>query len=111
MNDYLKWYLCHRWLIKFAVKDWMTADANKLKQRKDYYYARMKENYCSIRTRIFIKKRPSVNSSIAREGKWLTYAKKRAAENARYVFTAYAMVILKLQFWHITGWLEFAELE
>lgn len=34
----------------------MTADANKLKQRKDYYYARMKENYCSIRTRIFIKK-------------------------------------------------------
>ncbi|MCH6315510.1 hypothetical protein [Escherichia coli] len=56
MSDYLKWYLCHRWLIKFAVKDWMTADANKLKQRKDYYYARMKENYCSIRTRIFIKK-------------------------------------------------------
>ncbi len=49
-------YLCYRWLIKFAVKDWMTADANKLKQRKDYYYARMKENYCSIRTRIFIKK-------------------------------------------------------
>ena len=48
MSDYLKWYLCHRWLIKFAVKDWMTADANKLKQRKDYYYARMKENYCSI---------------------------------------------------------------
>lgn len=42
MSDYLKWYLCHRWLIKFAVKDWMTADANKLKQRKDYYYARMK---------------------------------------------------------------------
>ena len=41
MSDYLKWYLCHRWLIKFAVKDWMTADANKLKQRKDYYYARM----------------------------------------------------------------------
>ncbi|WP_240725802.1 hypothetical protein [Escherichia sp. E4694] len=33
MSDYLKWYLCHRWLIKFAVKDWMTADANKLKQR------------------------------------------------------------------------------
>ncbi|WP_252366197.1 hypothetical protein, partial [Escherichia coli] len=53
----------------------------------------------------------SVNSSIAREGKWLTYAKKRAAENARYVFTAYAMAILKLQFWHITGWLEFAERE
>ena len=51
MSDYLKWYLCHRWLIKL-----MTADANKLKQRKDYYYARMKENYCSIRTRIFIKK-------------------------------------------------------
>ena len=32
-------------------------------------------------------------------------------ENARYVFTAYAMAILKLQFWHITGWLEFAERE
>ena len=36
--------------------------------------------------------------------------KERAAENAGYVFTAYAMAILKLQFWHITGWLEFAEL-
>lgn len=34
MSDYLKWYLCHRWLIKLAVKDWMTADANKLKQKK-----------------------------------------------------------------------------
>ena len=45
------------------------------------------------------------------ETSWLTYAKKRAEENARYVFTAYAMEILKLQFWHITGWLEFAELE
>lgn len=43
--------------------------------------------------------------------KRVTYAKKRAAENARYVFTAYAMAILKLQFWHITGWLEFAERE
>jgi hypothetical protein len=43
--------------------------------------------------------------------KWLIYAKKRAAENAKYVFTAYAMAILKLQFWHITGWLEFAERE
>lgn len=110
MSDYLKWYLCHRWLIKFAVKDWMTADANKLKQRKDYYYARMKENYCSIRTRIVIKKTFSQFFN-CEEGKWLTYAKKRAAENARYVFTAYAMVILKLQFWHITGWLEFAERE
>ncbi len=45
------------------------------------------------------------------EKSWLTYAKKRAEENARYVFTAYAMEILKLQFWHITGWLEFAERE
>lgn len=32
------------------------------------------------------------------ETSWLTYAKKHAAENARYVFTAYAMAILKLQF-------------
>ena len=29
----------------------------------------------------------------------LTYAKKRAAENARYVFTAYAMATLKPQYW------------
>ncbi|WP_257394195.1 hypothetical protein [Enterobacter hormaechei] len=56
MSDYLRWYLFERWLVKFAVKDWMTADANKLKQRKDYYFARMQENYCSIRSRIFIKK-------------------------------------------------------
>lgn len=56
MGDYLRWFLFERWLIKLAVKDWMTADANKLKQRKDYYFARMKEDYCSIRSRIFIKK-------------------------------------------------------
>ena len=36
--------------------------------------------------------------------------KEARGRECRYVFTAYAMVILKLQFWHITGWLEFAEL-
>jgi len=56
MSDYLRWFLFERWMIKLAVKDWMTADANRLKQRKDYYFARMQENYCSIRSRIFIKK-------------------------------------------------------
>lgn len=56
MGDYLRWFLFERWMIKFAVKDLMTADANKLKQRKDCYFARMQEDYCSIRYRIFIKK-------------------------------------------------------
>ena len=35
----------------------------------------------------------------------------RKEENARYGFMAYAMATLKLQFWRITEWLEFAERE
>lgn len=56
MSEYLKWFLWERWLVKSAVSDWMTADVHKLKQRKQYYYARMKEDYFSIRQRRFIKK-------------------------------------------------------
>lgn len=37
--------------------------------------------------------------------------KEARGRECQYVFTAYAMATLKLQFWHITGWLEFAERE
>lgn len=31
MSDYLKWYFCYCWLIKYVVKDWMIVDVNKFK--------------------------------------------------------------------------------
>ena len=53
--SYLRWFLIHRWLVKYAVSDWMLADANKFKERKQYYFARMSEDFCCITSCRFIK--------------------------------------------------------
>ena len=53
--NYLRWFLIHRWLVKYAVSDWMLADAHKFKERKQYYFARMEEDFCGIRTCRFIR--------------------------------------------------------
>ena len=49
MWDLIVWFLIVRWKIKSAVKDWMRADANKHKERKQYYWARLESNFCGIR--------------------------------------------------------------
>lgn len=55
MGKYIRWFFIERWLIKHAVSDWMLADANKYESRKQYYFARMSENYCDIRNRSLIR--------------------------------------------------------
>lgn len=49
IGNYIRWFFIERWLIKHAVRDWMLADAHKYEQRKQYYFARMFEDYCGIR--------------------------------------------------------------
>lgn len=56
MNEHIRWYFLERWLVKRAVSDWMLADAHKYEQRKQYYFARMSEDYCGVRNNKFIRR-------------------------------------------------------
>ena len=56
MSNFIKWILIERWLVKYAVRDWMTADANKFKERKQYYFARMAEDYFGIRRNHLVRR-------------------------------------------------------
>ncbi|MGQ6073470.1 hypothetical protein ACUNGV_27060 [Serratia sp. IR-2025] len=56
MSDLLKWIFIERWLVKFAVRDWMTADANKFSERKKYYFARMVEDFCGMRRNHLVRR-------------------------------------------------------
>ena len=55
IGNYFRWFFIERWLIKHAVRDWMLADARKYEQRKQYYFARMSEDYCGIRSHSLIR--------------------------------------------------------
>jgi hypothetical protein len=56
MHNCLKWIFVERWLVKFAVRDWMTADANKFKERKQYYFARMVEDFCGMKRNHLVRR-------------------------------------------------------
>ncbi|MEQ9910968.1 hypothetical protein [Pectobacterium polaris] len=49
------WFAVDRWRVKYAVRDWMLADANKYEQRKQYYFARKSENYYGLLTNRLIR--------------------------------------------------------
>ncbi|MEC3905148.1 hypothetical protein VOF77_22980 [Leclercia adecarboxylata] len=56
LGKHIRWFFIERWLIKHAVRDWMLADAGKYEQRKQYYFARMSEDYCGIRGNALIRR-------------------------------------------------------
>lgn len=47
-SEYLKWFLLQRWLVKHAVRDWMTADAGKFEERKQYYFMCLSDDFCGV---------------------------------------------------------------
>lgn len=48
MSELFLWFLIERWRIKYAVRDWMRADAHKHRERCQYYWSLLARNYFGI---------------------------------------------------------------